>query len=69
MKFSKNDKMDIQTLLDNGLITSEDDLIGNNKKASFFGMKLFFVPRHERTLTSADRKLAVRCSVFVIYIF
>lgn len=35
MKFSKNDKMDIQTLLDNGLITSEDDLIGNNKKASF----------------------------------
>ena len=35
MKFSKNDKIDIQILLDNGLITSEDDLIGNNKRASF----------------------------------
>lgn len=35
MKFSKNDKVDIQTLLEKGLITSEEDLIGNNKSASF----------------------------------
>ena len=66
MKLTKNDKVTIDLLLQEGLITSELDLIGDNKKASL--MYNYMVNKFGYLLNSdllSEEEIALRKKVYL----